>query len=298
MFLPQSAVAVPGRLLAKHPVAYTLWTGVGYPMLSFLMRKAGLTYFVNMARKRVEMGEIPTKDIVPWVSAISLCISTTLMFGNIMLLFLAKDLGYALLGSVASIFTEVAGKAYAVWAVYKTKQVKRRMQRAGSWLGGHTECAENVELTEESWEDVRTMIALRWMNEIISEKCCILVGAVVTKVLIDSPRTTQEQIMITLVFLVTEFVADALLVYCLDRWFAVPFRKMPLFSKFKSPEFWSEVKLTAAVIGTASFLFKHAFDSANDLFPGVVDAATSALGGNATIIALNATSITMNATMP
>jgi hypothetical protein len=204
-----------------------------------------------------------------------------------MLLYLAEDVGYALLGSVASIFAEVAGKVYAVWAVYKTEQVKRilRLQLAG----GHGDEVGDEELTEEYWEDIRAMMALRWTNEIVCEKCCIVVGAFVTKVLIDSPRTTEEQIVIMLVFLATEFVADVLLVYCLDRWFAVPFRRMPLASELKSPEFWEGVKLTASVLCVGSFIFKHAFDTAFEWFPGAVDAvASGALGGNATSIALNA----------
>jgi hypothetical protein len=304
MFLPQFAVAVPGRLLAKHPIAYTLWTGVGYPILSFLMRKVGLSYFVNMAGKKVEVGELPTKDVVPWVSAISLCISTTLMFGNIMLLFLADDVGYALLGSVASIFVEVGGKIYVIWSTEKsmkmylgargiTRVVLRAQAEPGvneaATMRSNGNCSPDERLREEYWEDIRAMMALRWTNEIVSEKCCIMVGAFVTKVLIDSPRTTEEQIVVTMTFLATEFIADALLVYCLDKWFAVPFRRMPLAGKLSSPEFWNEVKLTAVVIGTASFLFKHAFETAEEWFPDAVDAVPFALGGNATSIALNAT---------
>jgi hypothetical protein len=50
------------------------------------------------------------------------------------------------------------------------------------------------------------------------------------------------------------------------------------------------VKLTAFVLVGASFVFKHAFDTSLEWFPGTVDAASAgALGGNAMSIALNAT---------
>jgi hypothetical protein len=306
IFLPPYAVVVPGRLLAEHPVAYTLWTGVGYPMLSFVIRKAALSYLINKARKKVESGRMAPRDIVPFISATSLCLSTTLLLGNIMLLYLAENVVYALLGSVASIFTEVGGKLYVIWSTERSMKIylgargiTRTVLAAQAEPGVNGamrsntsagDCLLDERLSEVYWEDIRTMMALRWTNEIVSEKCCIVVGAFVTKVLIDSPRTTEEQIVVMLVFLATEFVADVMLVYCLDRWFAIPFRRMPLAGELKSPEFWEGVKLTVLVIGNGAFVFKHAFDTALEWLPGAVDAAAGgALGGNATSIALNAT---------
>jgi hypothetical protein len=96
ILLPPYAVTVPGRILAKHPVAYTLWTGVGHPTFSFVIRKAALSYFMNKARKQVEIGSLAPRDIVPYISAVSLCLSTTLLLGNIMLLYLAENVVYAL----------------------------------------------------------------------------------------------------------------------------------------------------------------------------------------------------------
>jgi hypothetical protein len=49
-FLPPYAVALPGKLLANHPNAYTAWCGVGYPIFSFLLRKAVLNYFISYSR--------------------------------------------------------------------------------------------------------------------------------------------------------------------------------------------------------------------------------------------------------
>jgi hypothetical protein len=307
LFLPKYAVALPGRLLANHPVAYTLWTGVGFPLFSFVVRKIALSYLINLARRNVESGRIAPEDSLTWISAASLNVSTTLLFGNIMLLYLADDVGYALLGSVASIFIEVGGKLYVIWSTEKSikmylgaRGISRTVIAAQAEPGVNGAMRSNTSagdgppderLSEVYWEDVRAMMALRWTNEIVCEKCCIIVGAFVTKVLIESPRTTEEQIVIMLVFLVTEFVADLLLVYCLDRWFAVPFRRMPLSGKLKSPEFCNDVKLTVLCIGCGSFIFKHAFDTALEWFPDAVDAAAAggALGVNATSIALNAT---------
>jgi hypothetical protein len=311
-FLPQYAVTVPGRLLAKHPVAYMLWTGVGYPVFAFVLRKAGLSHWIGYARKKVESGLMPPKDVVPFVSGISLALTTTLMFGNIMLLYLSDDVYYALLGSVTSIFTEVAGKLYVIWSTERSMKVylgargfTRKVLAAQAEPGVNATIRikgggkPDERLREEHWEDVRAMMALRWTNEIVCEKCCIMVGAVVTMVLIESQRTTQEQIVVTLVFLATEFVTDALLVYCLDRWFDVPFRRMPLTGKLKSPEFWNDVKLTVLCIGMGSFVFKHAFETAVEWFPDVVGAAAGgAMGANATSIANNATSEAFNTTLP
>jgi hypothetical protein len=141
------------------------------------------------------------------------------------------------------------------------------------------------------------MYALRWSNEIVCEKCCIIAGSFVSKVLIDSPHSTAELILITVVFVLTELLADALLVYSMNRWFGVPFLRLPMESNPKSKGFWEEVQLTALCIGTGSFVFKSIYETVLLMFPKAADAALDAmLNGtlNATLsVALNATNGTL-----
>ena len=85
----------------------------------------------------------------------------------------------------------------------------------------------DTEMTVPYWLDVLTMLAIRWYSEVVAEKNCILVAAFVSKVIMKVKRPAAAHGRLTGILFVTEFIADGLLVYSLDKWFGVPFLRLP-----------------------------------------------------------------------
>jgi hypothetical protein len=95
---------------------------------------------------------------------------------------------------------------------------------------------QDEKVTPEYWAEILAMLAIRWMNEIIVEKSCILFGAVATMLVdaVKSPHTLPVQLLLLLIFYSTEILADVLLVFVLDGRYSVPFLRLP------QPALWSK----------------------------------------------------------
>jgi hypothetical protein len=350
-FPPAYAVAIPGQMLSDSPAWYTAWCGIGYPMFAFLFRKAMLSYFIADARKSVKAGKMTPEGLVPYISNVSFNLSAALMFGNIMLMYLSSSKRFALISSLTSVFTEISGKIYAVWATRQamaqyliavrrnsalmakmlvkantepgvrgaihvkndgsrivelmaremelTEKLQNRdqlivmLQQEVERLGGDVnlpreksgvleEVDENDEkFSEEYWKEIQTMFALRWNNEIIAEKASIATAAYATKLIVASPHSTTDQIMIFLIFAVCELVADTLLVYCLDKYYGIPFLRLPI-SDLRDEEYWLGVVKSTLTVVMVGFYFHHAHESSLQWFPrGVVPGLLNAT--NATV---------------
>ncbi len=242
-FIPPYAVAIPGVLLSERPLVYSAWCGIGYPFLAFLLRKYVLAFFIGMAMDHVKEGRLLAAGAIPFIATVAFMIATSLMFGNVMLLCLSESIGFALLSSTASIFTETIGKIYTVMVITKqdklTEKAKRKLRKAAYKVGvvGDSEADDEVADAEaeaaeetrrrEKIEDTLTLCAVRWTNEIVAEKVCIIVCAFVTAFFTDSLHSGWTIVQFTLVFLATELFADALLVYVLVKYFDVPILRLP-----------------------------------------------------------------------
>jgi hypothetical protein len=135
--------------------------------------------------------------------------------------------------------------------------------------------------TEEYWNEVLAMFALRWSNEIVAEKSCIVVAGVFSYYAGISPHSTADQIQIFLIFIVCEAVADLLLVYSLDRWFKVPFLSLPHDIKHEDKDFWVTMLILSLNVAGPCLGFIHAHGSAEEWFP---DAGIAGNGTNATLM--------------
>jgi hypothetical protein len=372
--LPPFMVAVPGRLLVKHPRAYAAWCGVGYPTFAFVLRKTGLAYIIFYCMESVEKGKLKPREVLPFVSKCSFAISSTLNYGNVILLYLTESEEFAVASSVASIFTETAGKMYAVWATRRAmaaylstvvmtnssrlgkvitraqmepgvagatklgrantgllqdqpvneqiaalmekqiglleeiakkdleienrdkaiagntmliKLMREEIERLGGTCGvpedswkeagveggkeggeedGEADAIIDKMMTKEYWEDINAMFALRWGNEIVSEKVCIITGGFVTGTLIKSPHCTRTQIVLAAIFFVAELLADALMVYVLDKKYGIPFLKLP-HEDLRDTKYWQNVTFAALIIASGTFIFFFAFHTAQVWIP-------------------------------
>jgi hypothetical protein len=141
-------------------------------------------------------------------------------------------------------------------------------------LSGYADSEEEDEkaldekTAEEYWDDVLAMFALRWSNEIIAEKACILVAGMISNYAGFSPHSVADQIQIVLIFIVCEAIADFLLVYSLDRLFKIPFLRLSHEIKFKKKEFWATMIVLSLNIVGPCLMFIHAHGSAEEWFPG------------------------------
>jgi hypothetical protein len=316
-FLPPLAVAIPGRLLTKHPKSYALYCGLGFPALAFFLRKGALAYFVRMVMQLVASGDMQPQAVVPFLSTVTFCISTCLTYANVVLLYMSENEIYAVYGSVASIFTETAGKLYAVWATWRAMKsyleaVHRKekgtlsqiVYRAQAEAGvrsavsglrrekneGNGESEENEDAADEKstleyWLDILTMFAVRWYNEIVSEKSCLIVAAFVTKVIMNIKRSGVLHTKLAIVFFVTELIADAVLVYSLDECCGVPFRRLPPPPTVWTKDYWFDILITGVMLSSGAFGFNFAYGSTLKWFPDAADVvagAAAALVSNAT----------------
>jgi hypothetical protein len=150
------------------------------------------------------------------------------------------------------------------------------MEAARSGDGGSDDDTEvDEKTTEEYWNEALAMFALRWSNEIIAEKNCIVVSGFISFFAGISPHSGSDQIQIFLIFVISEAIADLLLVYSLDKWFKVPFLRLPHDIKFKDKEFWVTMLMLAMNVVGPCLMFIHANGSAEDWFPDAENKTTT-----------------------
>ena len=85
------------------------------------------------------------------------------------------------------------------------------------------------------------MLAIRWSQDIVVEKSCILYGAVATMLInaVKSPHSLLVQLQLLAIFYGCEIFADLLFVFVLDGWFSVPLLRIPQPS-VRTKQFWKD----------------------------------------------------------
>ena len=124
--------------------------------------------------------------------------------------------------------------------------------------------------------DVFTMQALRWHGEIVSEKSCLTTASFASKVFIKVKRSGAAHGRLTAVFFITEMATDTLLVYCLDKWYNVPFLKLPPPPGVMSREYWMVVAKSSLIMTSMMFGFQFAQGTSVRWFPDAVDVVSNA----------------------
>jgi hypothetical protein len=284
-FLPSFAVAIPGIALAQKPLLYSAWCGVGFPMLTLFLRIFTMNYFSNYVHTLVKQKRMAPSGVIPYLSTVSFMLGVTVLCGNTMLLYLSKNVSYAASSSAFAILTEVAGKVYSVYIIITKTKVKRKLRRkarriavgsdadtnadtyADTNAGADADAdAEAVAEENKKQEEQMLMFSVRLANEIVAEKTCIIVCAFINFVkFVPTIHSTDTITLFAVIFFFTELIADALLVYVLVEYFAVPMLRLPV-EKFewRSVEFWSGVMEVALIPVGATLFFLHAFISSNE----------------------------------
>ncbi|GMI36875.1 hypothetical protein TeGR_g6668 [Tetraparma gracilis] len=150
-----------------------------------------------------------------------------------------------------------------------TDQAEVGVQSPAEEKDGDVPSEDEDELWLENWHDSLTMLGIRWSREIVVEKITIIFAAFLTisdtvGIAKIEGRTLGVQLALLCVFLGTELIADALLVYALDRWYNVPFLRIPRPS-VRSWVFWTEtVNTTIPPVGVMLyFAYAYAQHSTN-----------------------------------
>jgi hypothetical protein len=116
--------------------------------------------------------------------------------------------------------------------------------RQGAQQGANEEGAsgeQDEKKTPEYWAENLAMLAIRWSQEIVVEKSCILYGAVATMLInaVKSPHSKTVQLQLLAIFYGCELVADLLFVFVLDGWFSVPLLRIPQ-PPVRTKQFWKD----------------------------------------------------------
>ena len=100
---------------------------------------------------------------------------------------------------------------------------------------------QNEKMTPEYWAENLAMLAIRWSQEIVVEKSCIIYGAVATMLInaVKSPHSLLVQLQLLAIFYGCEIFADLLFVFVLDGRFSVPLLRIPQPS-VRSKQFWKD----------------------------------------------------------
>ncbi|GMI19426.1 hypothetical protein TeGR_g8217 [Tetraparma gracilis] len=231
------AIVIPTRLLAENdtPILTLLTTGVAFPFLAFLIRKAWVRMMEFYARG-VKVGSL-TILITPTV---------TLYFNT--------NIKYAIGSAMMQIVTEVLGK---IWVVYSMKMqfkdyVRTLQEKPKGALGvakvavlkasqeaGVNKDVQQASLGETNEEEAEqdfeasvaakqkrafAMMAVRWHAEIVAEKGSILAAALIAYLyfadLVESDG--QGLFLIGSVFYAAEALCDFIFVWVMDEHMDVP----------------------------------------------------------------------------
>jgi hypothetical protein len=262
--IPPFAVAIPGIALTDAPLMYSLWCGIGFPIISVILRVFVMNYFSNYTNNKVKNNTMQPSGVIPFLSTISFCISMSLMFGNTMLLYRSKDVRYAFTSSTFAILTEVVGKVYSAYMILNRAKLLREMRKKASRVAGYNiDAARDAAAEAENrkkQEELFIMYSVRLNNEIVAEKVCIILCAVVNAFFVPTPHSGATIAFYAVIFFFTELIADALLVYVLVEYFAVPMLRLPA-EKFewRSGEFWNSVLEVSLVPVLGTFFFLSAY---------------------------------------
>lgn len=247
--VPAWGTTIPAVLFQDEPTAYILWCGLGYPGLSFLVRKAFLGWVFSGMMRQIKEGAMTYEQFHYVVPAVTFCTGSMLMFGNVILMYTGESVRVCISSALVSIATEIAGKVYVVFAM------KRMFSLKGT--------------AKEEIEDAFAMLATRWTQEIIVENGCIVLSCWLSRQfsVVGSDRSWSDQLYIFAVFFACEVVADGAVVYGLDRWLGVPFLRVPLPSLREKSRFAETLTSMLTLFGVI-LCFKYAHHSTNQWFGG------------------------------
>jgi hypothetical protein len=253
--LPPLAVALPGvALAASHPIYSAAWCGVGFPVLSVILRFIFMSYMADHADKRVKSKRMTPEGVFPHLSTVSFNVAVSLMLGNSMLLYDSKNAKFAAVSAALAILTEVISKMYTAWLIVNQRNLREQANRVTRRLS-LSNLNEATENKKQEQQEQLTMFAMRLSNEIIAEKVCILVAAIVNAFFIPSqPHSIGTIAQFSLIFFIFESIADVLLVFTLDKYFDVPVLRLPR-EKFK----WMSVAEISIVPVITTCFFLHAY---------------------------------------
>jgi len=91
-------------------------TGVGFPLLSFVTRKALFSMVGSYLKKKLERGIIDREHYLRTYNRLAKIVSIGILVVLTLLLYLNRSVPYALLSAIAQIFIEIVGKCYVAYS--------------------------------------------------------------------------------------------------------------------------------------------------------------------------------------
>ena len=127
-FLPSFTVLIPVHYLAaNHPYWNIVVSGIGFPALTFVLKKLCLSYLLGLIQEKAENGDVPVDEVLTSYTANSKVVSICLMLGNIVMMYLSTSKRACLLSALFSVVTELGGKTYVAWQT--RRDVKKHLAR-------------------------------------------------------------------------------------------------------------------------------------------------------------------------
>lgn len=260
---PSFAVLFPVRFLASnYPLLNNLVSGVGFPALTFVLRKFLLSWLMRRMSSRVSDGEMSPSKLLPAYASTSKVLTTCLVQANIVALYMSTTMEGCVVSAMLSVLTEVGGKAYVVHSMRHgirnhimasaPKAVKRVIANIGAEAGERVteEGVAKKRDDEEDWDFILGMLAVRWNQDIIAEKSAILLAAYLIYMFKLSVVSVLELIELAAILYSFEFLTDLLLVLMLDNYYYLPFRRLP---PSESRDFVKEASAHTQALLTCAF---------------------------------------------
>jgi hypothetical protein len=140
------------------------------------------------------------------------------------------------------------------------REMRKKASRVAAYVDDASSEAAEEAKNRKKQEELLIMFSVRLNNEIVAEKVCIVLCAVVNAFFVPTPHSAATIALFAVIFFFTELIADALLVYVLVEYFALPMLRLPA-EKFewRSGEFWKSVLEVSLVPVVCAFFFLAAF---------------------------------------
>jgi hypothetical protein len=208
------SLVLPTRLLAENdnPVLTVVVTGLVFPALAFLTRKFTSSSLLKVVKAAPGLS---SEERMKMFSRMTVGVSSQILFVPAVLLYFNKSLELALVSALTQLVTENAGKVVVIIAMKKSMKRKER-------------AVENDPAALEELKKKHTrnlgILAVKWHNEMVAEKGCIICAALVAYLnfedLVDA--TGAELVTIGMMFFCVEALTDVIFVHAMVEWFGVP----------------------------------------------------------------------------
>jgi hypothetical protein len=206
------AQVIPTRLLSEgdyHPLVTVAFTGAGIPLLAACFRVYALMNLRKYVADWAKNDKRKNASLIMYQRLVKM-FSLAIQIGPTVVLYFNTGLRYAVLSAASQLVSELVSKVFIIWIT------RKRLRRYAKMNGGGVDGAREGRAMR--------LLANRWSAEIVAEKGCILVAALIAAMYFGDnvDGSPPELALVGAVFFGFEFLTDVLFVWIMDSFYGVP----------------------------------------------------------------------------